>query len=152
MFQDEDDDGRPCIFRVVQTRAAGDDNYVSYVPHFQFPDSTPPELEWLFSRHSEVKEWHDASRAALAQHSELQPPTTMQDTAKTLEIYAEALYPTLREWGMDEIVEDNASPHNNDAIRQSHRDNNVRIVGYSATPAEKEEIKDLIRTQVSGAL
>ena len=150
MFQDEDDDGRPCIFRVVQTRAAGDDNYVSYVPHFQFPDSTPPESEWLFSRHSEVKEWHDASRAALAQHPELQSPTTMQDTAKTLEIYAEALYPTLREWGMDEIVEDNASPHNNDAIRQSHRDNNVRIVGYSATPAEKEAIKDLIRTQVSG--
>ena len=73
----------------------------------------------------------------------------MQDTAKTLEIYAEALYPTLREWGMDEIVEDNASPHNNDAIRQSHRDNNVRIVGCNTTPAEKEEIKYLIRAQVS---
>ena len=72
----------------------------------------------------------------------------MQDTTKTLEIYAEALYPTLREWGMDEIVEDNASPHNNDDIRQSHRANNVRIVGYSVTPAEKESIKDLIHTQV----
>ena len=37
VFQDEDDDGNPCVFRVVQTRAAGDDNYVSYIPHFEFP-------------------------------------------------------------------------------------------------------------------
>ena len=74
----------------------------------------------------------------------------MQDTSKTLEIYQEALYPTLQEWGLDEIVEDNASPHNNDVIRQSHRDNGARIVGYSATPAEKEDIKALIRVQVAG--
>ena len=51
---------------------------------------------------------------------------------------------------MDEIVEDNASPHNNDSIRQSHRDNNVGVVGYNATPAEKEDIKELIRVQVAG--
>ena len=56
VFLDEDDDGNPCVFRVVQTRAAGDDNYVSYVPHFEFPDSTPPEAEWSYSKHSEVKE------------------------------------------------------------------------------------------------
>ena len=72
----------------------------------------------------------------------------MQDTAKTLSIYTEALYPTLRQFGIDEIVEDNASPHNNDDIRQSHRDNNARIVGYTATAAEKEQIKQLIREQV----
>ena len=71
----------------------------------------------------------------------------MQDTEKTLQIYAEALYPTLRQWDLDEIVEDNASPHNNNTIRQSHIDNNVRIVGYVATPVEKEQIKALIREQ-----
>ena len=27
VFQDEDDEGNPCVFRVVQTRAAGEDNY-----------------------------------------------------------------------------------------------------------------------------
>ena len=129
VFQDEDDDGSPCVFRVVQTRAAGDDNYVSYCRHFDFPDSDPPERHWFCSKHSEVKEWHDATRAALAQHPQLQPPTTMQDTEKTLEIYREALYPTLREWGLDQIVEDNASPHNNDTIRQSHIDNGAVIVG-----------------------
>ena len=74
----------------------------------------------------------------------------MQDTAKTFEIYRDSLYPTLLEWGMNEIVEDNASPHNNDHIRDSHRDNNVQIVGYSATPAEKEAIKVLIRAQTVG--
>ena len=148
VFQDEDDEGHPCIFRVVQTRAGGDDNYVSYVPHFQFPDADPPEGPlWLYSRHSEVKVWHDATRAALAQHPELQPPTSMQDTAKTLQIYSEALYPTLRQWGLEEIVEDNASPHNNDNIRQSHRENGARIVGYNATAAEKEQIVELIREQ-----
>ena len=47
-------------------------------------------------------------------------------------------------------MEDNASPHNNDVIRQSHRDNHVRIVGYTATPAEKEQIKALIRLQIDG--
>ena len=72
----------------------------------------------------------------------------MQDTSKTLEIYQRTLYPTLREWGMSEIVEDNASPHNNDAIRQSHRENGIVIVGYSATEAEKHAIKELIRAQV----
>ena len=56
VFEDEDDDGNPCVFRVVQTRAAGDDNYVCYVPHFEHPDADPPEEQWLYSRHSEVKE------------------------------------------------------------------------------------------------
>ena len=90
------------------------------------------------------------SRAVLAQRPDLQPPTTMQDTSKTLQIYEEALYPTLRRFGLDEVVEDNASPHNNDTIRQSHRDNNIRIVGYVATEEEKEQIKALIREQCVG--
>ena len=88
-------------------------------------------------RGTTVKAWHEASRADLAQHPELQPPTSMQDIAKTLEIYGRALYPTLRQWGLESIVEDNASPHNNDTIRASHHDNNVSIVGYTATPEEK---------------
>ena len=80
LFEDEDDDGNPCVFRIVQTRAAGDDNHVSYVPHFQFPDHTPPEADWFVSSYKEVKRWHAASRAVLAQRPDLQPPTTMQDT------------------------------------------------------------------------
>ena len=78
---------------------------------------------------------------------DLQPPTGMQDTSKTLEIYEEALYPTLTRFGIDEIVEDNASPHNNDTIRASHTEHNVRIVGYDATDEDKEEIRRLIRIQ-----
>jgi hypothetical protein len=149
LFQDEDDNGDPCVFRVVQTRAAGDDNYVSYVPHFAHPDTIPPEAEWEYSTHAEVKTWHDATRAALAQHPDLQPPTTMQDTAKTLEIYNEALYPTMRLQGLDQLVEDNASPHNNEVIRNSHFDNNINIVGYHATPAEKQQIVALIQQQTT---
>ena len=38
----------------------------------------------------------------------------MQDTKKTLEIYREFLYPRMRELGLKDLVEDNASPHNND--------------------------------------
>ena len=51
---------------------------------------------------------------------------------------------------MRDIVEDNASPHNNETIRQCHRDNGARIVGYTATAAEKEEIVALIRQQTAG--
>ena len=52
---------------------------------------------------------------------------------------------------MDEIVKDNASPHNNDTTRQIHRDNNVCVVvGYNITPPEKEDIKSLIWVQVEG--
>ena len=151
LFEEEDENGDPCVYRVVQTRAAGEDNYVSYVKHFDYPDHDPPENEWQYcSYHHEVQKWHRASRHVLAARADLQPPTTMQDTSKTLEIYRTALYPTLTEWGMDQIVEDNASPHNNDVIRRSHDDNNVRIVGYVVTEVEKEQIRDLIREQVQG--
>ena len=149
LFEDEDDDGNPCVYRVVETRAEGEDRNVSYVKHFDFPDNIPPATPetWYSSTYEEVKLWHDESRARLAQREDLQPPSGMQDTNKTLEIYNEALYPAMTRFGIDELVEDNASPHNNDKIRQSHRDNNVRIVDYEATEAEKEEIKDLIRSQ-----
>ena len=135
------------VYRIVQTRAASDDGTVSYVEHFHFPDVVPPQAQWHFSSHAEVREWHAASRAELAQREELQLPTCMQDTAKTLQIYTNALYPTLTRLNINSIVEDNASPHNNDAIRESHRQHGVNIVGYRATAAQKEEIKALIRLQ-----
>lgn len=71
----------------------------------------------------------------------------MQDTAKTLQIYNDALYPTLTRLNINSIVEDNASPHNNDTIRDNHRRHGVNIVGYTATPAQKDEIRELIRQQ-----
>ena len=77
VFLDEDDEGNPCVFRVVETRAAGEDNYVSYVKHFDHPDSIPPESEWLYSSYKEVKEWHDATRAALSQRPDLQTRTKL---------------------------------------------------------------------------
>ena len=151
LFADWDEDaGEEIVWRVTETRSGGNDNYVWYVNHFDYPDVTPPRAEWEHSSYGEVKQWHDDTRAVLSQRPDLQPPTSMQDTAKTLQIYQEALYPTLRQFGLDEIVEDNASPHNNESIRASHQANNVRIVGYTATAAEKEEIKALIREQCRG--
>ena len=41
----------------------------------------------------------------------------------------DALYPTLVDLELDHLVEDTASPHNNDVIRQSHTDHGVNIVG-----------------------
>ena len=71
----------------------------------------------------------------------------MQDWKKTLEIYNEALYPRMRELGLRDLVEDNASPHNNDKVRESHRANGIRIVGYTANEDEKEEVRRLIEVQ-----
>ena len=138
---------RASSYRVVETRAAGNDGHVSYVPHFQYPDADPPQNEWFVSSYGEVKGWHDATRAILAQRPDLQPPSGMQDTAKTLEIYEDALYPALTRFRIDELVEDNASPHNNATIRESHHTHGVKIVGYSATDAEKGDIRELIRQQ-----
>ena len=39
------------------------------------------------------------------------------------------------------------SPHNNETIRESHRQHGVTIVGYEATDAEKAEIVTLIQRQ-----
>ena len=55
LFEEEDDNGDPCVYRVTETRAAGDDNFVYYVPHFAFPDADPPRNEWYWSGHDEVK-------------------------------------------------------------------------------------------------
>jgi len=148
VFEDEDDDGNSCVYRIVETRAQAEDNNVSYVPHFRFPDTTPPQANWFVSSYGEVREWHAASRAILLQRPDLQPPTSMQDTAKTLEIYNEFLYPTMTRLGLNELVEDNASPHNNQRIRDSHTAHDIRIVGYQATAAEKDDIRELIRQQV----
>ena len=79
-----EDDG--VVYRVVETRAAAADGTVSYVDHFRFPDEMPAERHWFNSTHQEVKEWHTASRAVLAQRDDLQPPTAMQDTVKTLQV------------------------------------------------------------------
>ena len=68
-----------------------------------------------------------------------------------MEIYVEELYPTSRRLRIDQIVDDNVSPHNNDTIiRVSHRVNDTRIVGYSVTAAEKKRIRELIMTQCDG--
>ena len=142
LFEDEG-----VVYRIVQTRAAAADNTVSYVDHFAFPDDIPEEEHWEYSSQAEVKAWHAASRAVLTQRDDLQPPNSMQDTAKTLEIYEEALYPTLARLGINSIVEDNASPHNNQDIRDNHRRHQVRIVGYEANAGEKAEIVELIRAQ-----
>ena len=173
LFADWDDDrNEEVVWRVTESRSGGRDGYVWYVDHFAYPDETPPRAEWEHSSFDEVKTWHAQTRAVLAQRADLQPPTGMQDTAKTLEIYEEvcvacvlfvdhvthhththtpqALYPTLTKFGLDQIVEDNASPHNNDKIRARHTQHNVRIVGYTATEAQKEQITALIREQVQG--
>ena len=121
--------------------------------HFEYPEDIPPEDVWLEPTYKEVKKRHAESHAVLAQREDLQPPTCMQDTTKTLEIYEDVLYPALTRLGLDSIiVEDNASPHNNEEIRNSHRRHNVNIVGYNATEGEKEDIKALIRQQCTHTL
>ena len=75
----------------------------------------------------------------------------MQDTSKTLSIYRETLYPTLMQFGMRDIVEDNASPTTTTqsakaTVTTAHESSG----SYTATAAEKEEIKALIREQCEG--
>ena len=148
LFEDIDDDtGEPIVFRITESRSGGEDNHVWYCNHFEFPDEDPPRNQWYHSRFDEVQKWHRESRHQLATRADLQPPPCMQDTAKTLEIYETALYPALIRYDINSIVEDNASPHNNADIRASHDRHNVNIVGYTATPEQKEQIKDLIRQQ-----
>ena len=151
LFADVDDTtGDEIVWRVTETRSGGVDSHVWYVDHFAFPDVTPSRDEWEHSSHDEVKTWHANTRAVLCQRPDLQPPTSMQDTSKTLSIYREALYPTLTQFGIRDIVEDNASPHNNDEVRVSYREHGARLVGYTVTAAEKEQIKELIRQQCEG--
>ena len=74
----EDDEG--VVYRVTETRAGSANGNVSYCDHFLYLDTTPPERHQFESEHDEVKQWHDASRAILAQREDLQPPTAMQDS------------------------------------------------------------------------
>ena len=53
----------------------------------------------------------------------------------------------MRHQHLTHLVEDNASPHNNQVIRDNHRANNIAIVGYEVTAAEKEQIRTLIQQQ-----
>ena len=53
----------------------------------------------------------------------------------------------MRHQHLTHLVEDNVSPHNNQTIRDSHRANNIAIVGYHATAAEKDRIRTLIQQQ-----
>ena len=53
----------------------------------------------------------------------------------------------MQAYGLEQLVEDNASPHNNDTIRESHRQHNLQIVGYRATDEQKDEIRGLIERQ-----
>ena len=53
----------------------------------------------------------------------------------------------MQDWDIIELVEDNASPDNNDEIRSSHRRHGVNIVGYNATERQKEIIRTLIEEQ-----
>ena len=65
----------------------------------------------------------------------------MQDTQKTLDSYRETLYPTLHRLGINHIVEDNESPHNNVSVTET-------MVSTSwGTPYEKVTIVELIRDQ-----
>ena len=152
LFEDKDwecDDSGVCkVCRVTETRSGGEDNHVWYVPHFDYPDADPPDNLWEHSQFKEVQKWHEDTRDELRARPDLQPPNGMQDTNKTIEIYEDALYPCLCEQGLRYIVEDNASPHNNERIRESHRRHGIRIVGYRATEEEKEHIIGLIREQV----
>ena len=52
--------------------------------------------------------------------TDLVVPSGMQDTTKTLQIYQDVLYPYMTEHNLTELVEDNASPHNNAIIRSDH--------------------------------
>ena len=148
LFADvEDDTGEEIVWRVTETRSGGNDNLVWYCNHFDYPDEDPPREEWERSGYDEVKEWHDNTRAVLCQRPDLQPPTGMQDTQKTLDIYEQALYPAMTEYRITDLVEDNASPHNNNTIRASHLRHGVNIVGYNATEPQKQHVRDLIQQQ-----
>ncbi len=76
VFEEEDDEGKPCVYHIVETRAQSEDGNVSYVKHFEHPDSTPAG-GWYTSTYAEVKEWHAASRHVLLTRPDLQSPASM---------------------------------------------------------------------------
>ena len=58
LFEDKDwdDHGNAMVCRVTETRSGGDDTHVYYVPHFDYPDTTPHKDEWEHNSFKEVKD------------------------------------------------------------------------------------------------
>ena len=56
VFEEEDDRGDPCVYRITQTRAQHPEGHICYVPHFRYPDADPPTNVWETSSFDEVKE------------------------------------------------------------------------------------------------
>lgn len=145
----EDDD---VVWRVTESKSRAEYNgrmvdVVHYCDNFANPDADPPIDECEFSSYEDVKQWHSETRDKLARDPALKPPTVGQDIDKTLQIYEDFLYPVMRDARITHVVEDNASPHNSERVREKHREHGVQIVGYHATAAEKEEIVRLITAQ-----
>ena len=146
MFQDDD-----VVWRVTESRHReerfGTTDVIRYCNHFENLDGDPVRDECEVSSYDDVKDWHGASHAKLALEPTLKLPTIGQDTEKTLQIYREYLYPVMRRERLKHLVEDNASPHNSQCIRDAHRAERITIVGYEATEADKREITRLITEQ-----
>ena len=123
------------------------ENVVYYCDHFANPDVDPPLDQCEFSSYTDVRSWHAATRDKLAREPTLTLPTVGQDIDKTLQIYNDHLYPVMRAHRLRHIVEDNASVHNSERIREKHREQGIHIVGYEATEQEKAEIVRLITLQ-----
>ena len=115
--------------------------------HFENLDGDPVRDECEVSSYDDVKDWHGASHAELALEPTLKLTTVGQDTEKTLQIYREFIYPVMRRERLTQLVENNASPHNPQCIRDTHRAERITIVGYGATEADKREIIRLITEQ-----
>jgi len=147
VFEDEG-----VVWRVTESRhrereegLRGD--VVRYCNHFENLDADPIRRLCEVSSYEEVKEWHEATAARLRLDPTLKPPTVGQDIDKTLEIYDRDLYPVMRANRLTRLVEDNASPHNSQRIRDAHERHGIEIVGYTATEREKNEIVRLITEQ-----
>ena len=145
----EDDE---IVWRITESKHRepeefGTEDVIRYCNHFDNPEFDPIRNQCEVSSYDDVKSWHAESHARLALEPTLKPPSIGQDCAKTLEIYREFLYPVMRSNRLTHLVEDNASPHNSDQIRESHRQHRINIVGYEATEAEKREIVRLITEQ-----
>lgn len=97
-----------------------EEDVVHYVEHFDHVDDEPDTNLWECSLYSEVKLWHALSAEKLRSRADLAVPSGLQDAKKTLQIYRDALYPYMIEHNLTELVEDNASPHNNETIRSEH--------------------------------
>jgi len=144
-----EDDGT--VWRVTESRHReadfGTTDVVRYCDHFVNLGGDPVRRQCEVSGYDEVRDWHADSRDKLAREPTLKLPTVGQDIDKTLQIYADFLYPVMRQQRITHVVEDNASPHNSARIRDAHATAGITIVGYEATDQEKQEIVRLITEQ-----